>query len=365
MPKAPEPRKKGNRWEINYIDAGGRRRWRTFRTKREAQKALHHLNAEAEAIRAGVVAMPPEPHTFGELADYWLEKKAPLKRSAKDDKSIVNRHLRPYFGEMQLPAVDAEFIDQFIIDKDGEVGDKTLHNILTLLGTMLRQGVRLKWIVAVPPIDKPRLQEKDYRWLQTNEEIKKVLTAALDEEPGVMVLYATAIYTGMRAGELLGLRWEDVNLSRRLITVKRSYDLPHTKNRGLRHVPVLTPLLRLLKQWRLQRPGPLLFPTQVGTPKGPSDRWLQEVFKGCLDRAEVDRVRFHDLRHTFASHWVMAGGDIFRLQKILGHRDIRMTLRYAHLAPDAYTEDYDRLDDLLPTEDGGELIELGSAEAGR
>jgi len=348
VPKTAGARKKGNRWEFSYIDPTGKRRWRTCRTKKEAKAAQHHLNAEAEAIRAGVRSLPPEPHTFDELASYWLEKKAPRKRSEKDDRSIIHRHLRPYFGEIQLPMIGAELIDQFIIDKDGEVGDKTLHNILTLLHTMLRQGVRLKWLASVPPIDKPKLQERDYCWLQSGEEITKLLIEAQSAPPGVMVLYTTALYTGMRAGELLGLRWEDISFNRRLITVKRSYDNPYTKNRGLRHVPILTPLMRVLKEWRLQRPGPWLFPTRTGTVRGPSDRWTKQIFKRCRDRAGVRKIRFHDLRHTFASHWVMASGDIFRLKKVLGHRDIRSTMRYAHLAPDAFADDFDRLEDLVP-----------------
>jgi integrase len=360
VPKTPEPRKKGNRWEINYLDATGNRRWRTFRTRKEASSAIHHLNSEAEAIRAGVRVLPPEPHSFDELANYWLEKKAPQKRSGKDDRSIINKHLRPYFGAIELPALGVEVVDQFVVDMEDEVSPKTLHNVLTLLGTMLRQAVRLKWIVAIPPIDKPRLQDGDYKWLRTTEEIRKLLLAAQAEDaPGVLMLYTAAFYTGMRAGELLGLRWEDVDLEQRLITVKRSYGNPFTKNSRIRHVPILTPLLKPLREWRLQAGGPWVFPNRQGNVRQPSDRWLQELFKRCLERAGLTPVRFHDLRHTFASHWVMSRGDIFRLKKVLGHSDIKMTLRYAHLAPDVYREDYERLPDLVPG-GGGEVLAIAT-----
>ncbi len=352
MPKTPAPRKKGNRWEINYTDALGQRRFRTFRTKREANSALHHLNAEAEAVRAGVRAMPPEPHTFDELADYWLERKAPKKRSGKNDRSIINCHLRPYFGKVELTGVGVELIDQFTLEKDEDLSPKTVRNILVLLGTMLRLAQRLGWLATLPHIDKPRIDEQDYQWIRTKEQIRQLLVAAKDENPGTMEFYATALYTGMRAGELCGLRWEDVDLDRRLITVKRSYGNDFTKTGRIRHVPVLTPLLRVLREWKLRATGPWLFPNTVSNVRQPSDRILQETWKRCLDRDEIPRVRFHDARHTFVSHWVMSGGDIFRLQKILGHKDIKMTLRYAHLAPEAYVEDYDRLDDLVPR--GGE-----------
>ncbi len=361
MPKTPAPRKKGNRWEFSYIDATGKRRWETRRTKTEASRALHHLNAEAEAIRAGVRALPPEPHTFSELADYWIEKKAPAKRSGKTDKSIINRHLRPYFGDLELPQIGVEMTDQFLIDKEGEISPKYLHNVLTLFGTMLKHAVRMRWLAQVPIIDKPRLDEQDYNWLRTREEIRRLLVAAAEEEPGVMEMYATALYTGMRAGELCGLRWEDVDLDRRLITVKRSYGNNYTKTGAIRHVPILDPLLRLLRAWSLKSTGDWLFPNTVGNVRQPSDRILQETYKTCLDRAKLDRIRFHDLRHTFASHWVMASGDIFRLQKILGHKDIKTTMRYAHLAPDVFTEDYDRLDDMLPPTTGATVTPIDAA----
>ncbi len=359
MPKTAKPRKKGNRWEINFIDGAGKRRYRTFRTKKEADSALHHLNAEAEAVRAGVRAMPPEPHTFGEVADYWLVHKASKKRSGNTDKGIINKHLRPYFGDVELVAIGVEMIDLFVMDKEGELAPKTLHNVLTLFGTMLRLAQRLGWLAVLPQIDKPRLDEKDYNWLRTREDIRKLLLSATEEklQPALEV-YATALYTGMRAGELMGLRWEDVALDRRLITVKRSYDHDYTKNSAIRHVPVLSPLLRLLREWNLRCEGPWVFPNTVGNVRKPSDRILQEVFKRCLERAELTPIRFHDTRHTFASHWVMSGGDIFKLQKILGHKDIRMTLRYAHLAPEAFSEDYDRLDDLLPSCGVGEATSI-------
>ena len=299
MPKTPTPRKKGNRWEINYIDAAGKRRFKTYRTKREADSALHHLNAEAEAIRAGVVALPPEPHTFDELADYWIEKKAPRKRSGNSDVSMIKCHLRPYFGTLELPRIGVELIDQFIIDKETDLSPKTLHNILTFFGTMLRHAQRLGWLAALPPIDKPRLDEQDYQWLRTKEQIRKLLLAAKDETPGTMEFYATALYTGMRAGELCGLRWEDVDLDRRLITVKRSYANDFTKTGSIRHVPILTPLLRLLRTWRLRSPGPWLFPNTAGNVRQPSDRILQETWKRTLDRAEIPRIRFHDYADLF------------------------------------------------------------------
>ena len=83
-----------------------------------------------------------------------------------------------------------------------------------------------------------------------------------------------------------------------------------------------------------------VFPTRDGTVMGRSDRSFQEVFQRCLKRAGLPRIRFHDTRHSFAASWMMNGGNIYRLSKILGHSSVTVTERYAHLAPDAFEQDY-------------------------
>jgi len=136
----------------------------------------------------------------------------------------------------------------------------------------------------------------------------------------------------------------------------------------VRYVPILAPLLPILQAWRLQRPGSLVFVNYADRmlqPKGPH---FQEIFHRTLSAAGLPRVmvgaklrsyiRFHDLRHTFASHWVMGGGDIFKLQKILGHHSTQMTLRYAHLAPTAFADDLDRLGTAAPLGHQAQVINL-------
>ena len=140
----------------------------------------------------------------------------------------------------------------------------------------------------------------------------------------VFALYATAVFTGMRAGELAGLRWDGVSFERRLITVQRSFDGP-TKAGDVRYVPILDVLLPILKQWHELHPGTLVFTNRDGRMLGKSARIFQEVLHRVLDRAGFEQVQrdnrvenyivFHDLRHTFASHWMMRGCDLFRLER--------------------------------------------------
>jgi len=176
-------------------------------------------------------------------------------------------------------------------------------------------------------------------------------------------MYATALYTGMRAGELGGLEWTDVDLERRLITVQRSWDQTTTKTKFIRRVPILDRLLPLLRDWKLSCHHPdIVFPNDKSNRHVPSSRPFKQTYHRCLEKAGLPRLRFHDLRHTFASHWMLKGGDLFRLQKILGHRSVAMTQRYAHLSPEAFEGDWARFGDFVPGEERGEVIEMRTAE---
>lgn len=230
---------------------------------------------------------------------------------------------------------------------------------------MLRVAYDKGWTLQAPRIKKPRLRmfDADYRYLRDASEIERLLKAALQESNVAYMLYLMAINTGLREGELAGLRWSDIDFSRRLITVQYSFQGP-TKNGEVRYVPILDSLLDPLRSWRTTCKAAYVFTNMSGGMLRESARIFQEVLHRVLDRAQFPRlkikgksvryIRFHDLRHTFASHWVMNGGDIFKLQKILGHKSIQMTMRYAHLTPHAFTEDLGRLGQAAP------IVRMGS-----
>jgi integrase len=346
------PEKFRDKYRIRWTDHTGKRRCAVHDSHEAAKKALRAHEADADAIRAGSKPAPPVPHTFDQLCDYWLTNHAPEKRSRKDDESIIRRHLRPAFGEFDLPAIGAVQLDAFRQTKR-ELSPKTLANILTLLGSMLRLALDLGWLAVVPRVKKPKcpIDAASFAFLETQGQIDDFLRAAAAAGVDVFVLYATAIYTGMRSGELAALRWTDISLPRRMITVQRSHDGP-TKNGRSRHVPIGNALLPILTQWRQQNPSPLVFPNRDGNQHAPSARIFQERLHMVLDAAgfakpktgrNIHALHFHSLRHTFASHWAMSGGDMWKLQRILGHQSIDMTMRYSHLCPSAFADDMDRL----------------------
>ncbi len=365
-----KPTKFRDRWRIRWLDENGRRQSECYADRREAALALKRIEANVAEIRAGRRNAPPPERSFGELCDRWIEARVPLKRSGKDDESIIRCHLRPAFGSLSLREVGVAQADAFAGARQ-HLDKKTVANLLTLLVAMLNYACDLEWIEKVPRIRKPRVRliNADYQWLRTRDEIDRFLRAGADEGPLVHVLYATAIYTGARQGELAALEWCDVDFERRLITIQRSFEGP-TKAEDVRHAPIVDALLPLLREWRLRSPGRLLFPNREGRMHLPSSRVFQETLQRVLARAGFARitrgsksrpyVRFHDLRHTFASHWVANGGDLFKLQKVLGHKSVQMTLRYAHLQPDAFTGDYARFGGAPAT--AGVVVPLRRAE---
>jgi integrase len=357
-----KPTKHGKKWQVRWFDEDGRRCCEVYTDYKDAEFALKSHQTEVEEIRRGFRVRPPKDRDFEELAKKWMEVRASRKRWPKDDESVIRAHLRPAFGTLTLRQITAERISEFSSDLMARRAPQTVKGILTMLGSMLRQAQEWGWIENLPRIRKPkvRLFNKDYRWFRTAEEINRFLAAAKEDTWAVTFpIFATAIYTGMRAGELAALRWGDVSFERRLITVQRSYDGP-TKAGDVRHVPIVDRLLPVLKAWKLASGSKILvFPNAEGKMWDQSGRIFQERLHTTLLRAGFDAryVHFHGLRHTFASHWVLNGGDLFRLQKILGHHDAQMTQRYAHLSPAAYESDWGRFGKAEEPKKG-EVIEL-------
>jgi integrase len=218
-----KPTKHYDKWRIRWTDEAGKRHSKTFTERKTAELALRKVEIEVEERRRGL--RPPElqPRRFSEAAAYWREHRAPLKRSEKDDLSIL-KQLEAHFGHLLLHDTPAwvPAIDRYRATATKE--DKTISNHLVLLGSVLRLARDLGWVERLPVIRKPRvrLHSSSYSYLRTPEEISRFLRAAQVEGEMVHMFYAAAIYTGLRAGELAALRWDDIDWSTRLITVQRS-----------------------------------------------------------------------------------------------------------------------------------------------
>ncbi len=342
------------KFRIRWFDENGTRKSKVFLTKPEAKAELQKILYEVEQIKSGHLKKDNPAIIFDTLADYWLKHRTIYKRSAKDDESIIRTHLLPCFKGLSIATIKTKEVDQFKTRLVNTLSPKTVSNILTLLISMMKSAVELEWLIKAPTIKKPstKLFSQDFRFLKCNEEIKKFLDAAEAEGAMTFLLYSTAIHTGMRQGELAGLKFSDVDFVRNIIVVSRSYT-GATKSDRVRYVPLMASLKPLLAQWRTINSNEYVFPNQNDKMHCAASRVFKDIFERTLKRAGFEKVMhnnklrnyicFHDLRHTFASHWLMSGGDLFKLQRILGHQDVKMTLRYSHLSPKAFEDDLSRL----------------------
>jgi len=172
------------------------------------------------------------------------------------------------------------------------------------------------------------------RWLEPEEEAKLLEACNATVRPIVL----TALHTGCRLGELVTLRWEDVDFRTGLLTVQAAY----AKTGETRSIPMNPVLTEALRQLKLDANGqPHVFLSQ----KGGRYHSVRTAFESALRRAGIAEFTFHDLRHTFASRLVMAGVDLTTVKELLGHKDIKMTLRYAHLSQDHKRQAVNRLAD--------------------
>jgi len=165
------------------------------------------------------------------------------------------------------------------------------------------------------------------RYLSKDEEARLRENLQACDTDFLEVIVILALNTGMRKGELLSLDWNHVNFDNKILTV----DFQNAKSGNTRHLPLNTQAFNALKQWQQETDG-------IGFVfKDKNNAQLKDfpyVWGALLDEAQITNFRFHDLRHHFASKLVMASVDLNTVRELLGHSDLKMTLRYAHLAPE-------------------------------
>ena len=256
--------------------------------------------------------------------------------------------LSPFFGNRSLDKIGRREIEQFIahMTRTGR-SPKTILNALGILHSIFEYARREGWVVANPCtlVDKPRVESSnpDIRFLEP-EEIEALLRGVPDTDLGRVErrMYLTAAMTGMRQGELLALRWRDVDWPACRVRVRRNFvrgefGTPKSK-RSSRSVPladrVAAELNQLHHETAYRGDDDLVFAhPHTGKPLDRSK--LVKHFKAALKSGDVRQVRFHDLRHTFGTRMAAQGVPMRALQEMLGHRDFKTTLIYADYAPSA------------------------------
>ncbi len=311
-------------------------------TRAEAEKVLRKLADEARAP----ISERVDVQLAGERLVADREALGRKASTVENIESAVRVHLGPYFRGRSLDRIEARDIEAFVTAKrrDG-LSTKSVLNYLSVLHSLFEFAIRKGWAAENPvkQIEKPERPEPngDIRFLD-DADLEALLTAEADDTlgPTLRVLYLTAAMTGLRQGELLGLRWRDIDWTAARVRVRRNwvrgeYGTPKSR-RSSRSVPladrVAGDLDRHYQTSSYQGDDDLVFPHPVlGTPLDRSR--LLKRFKAALRRAQVREVRFHDLRHTFGTRMAGAGVPMRTLQEWMGHRDLKTTLIYADYAP--------------------------------
>jgi integrase len=331
---------------------------------RGTRDGLTQTQAEAELRRLMGDVQPRvamnNRHTLAEIAEARLAAKenAGLKRStARGYQSVVEAHLIPFFGDRRVDRITEASVAAFDAKlRENGLKTQTRRNILGLLSAMLATAKKKGWVSSNPvaEYERPRKSrsetDNELRFL-TLEEVEAVLRAMPDDPLGRVegALILAAAMTGMRRGELLGLRWKDVDWTARKIRVVRTYvggkeDTPKSES-SRRAVPLAgrvgQELQRLYDASPFQGDDDPVFTHPSGTGLPLDGSAASKAFKRALKRAGVRSVRFHDLRHTFGTMMAANPNVSMRtLQGWLGHSDPATTAIYAHFAPSAHEADW-------------------------
>lgn len=329
--------KRGNVYWIRYAGLDGRTVYESSGSDkfRDAETLLIQRK---QAIKEG---KQPEikkiaNHTFNELAERYIAWMEGRHRSADSKKYRINI-IASHFGNIPLRHINTFAVEQYqtnLINKN--LKPATVNKHISIIKAMIKKAVDwsmvesevLKRVRTVKPLTE---NNKRLRYL-SKEECQNLINACQGNTKPIVI---TALNTGMRKEEILSLKWDNVDLKHGFILLDR------TKNGDRREIPINETLRATLQGLTRRLDIPYVF---YDPATGKRYKNVKRSFKTACKRAGITDFKFHDLRHTFASHLVMAGVDITTVKELLGHKTLTMTLRYSHLAPSHKVKAVDVLD---------------------
>ncbi len=295
-------------------------------SKTIAKEIMTKKKAEAVEGRYELPSKKPSPRLDEFVREYFAYYQANRKPRSLQRHQTSYRALQATFGHQRLADISPLDIERYKRERQGAgVSGVTINRELAFLKNLYSKAV--EWgKMAENPVKKVRLYREDNartRFLPEEEEANLLVCCG----PQLRPLVVTALHTGFRASELLSLTWHDVDFRRGVVTVRAGY----AKNGEARSVPMNHTLTGVLKFATVDAAeGEQVFCNRHGQPY----RSFRTAFERAVAQAGIADFTFHDLRHTFASRLVMAGVDLPTVKELMGHKDITMTLRYAHLSSD-------------------------------
>jgi len=316
-------------WYIRYSLGNGKEKWESVGkvgvvTKTMAQAKLEEKKRQ---VRRGELDMiGAKIPTLSEFAKDYLEHIRDIKqnRSWKSAIHYLNQ-LKNYFGNKKLSQITSGDIDDYKLARLREVKPATVNRELACLSHLLNLAKRNKKFFGENPVAVSRL-------LPEYNQVERILTPEEEERllalcnPYLKPILITALNTGMRKSEILTLKWTDVDLDNSVITLEHT----NTKSKKTRRIPINSVMRKLLLEQKLKSGGfEFVFLSQDGKPYKRHDS-LKGAFERLCKKAGITGLRFHDLRHTAATRMVETGANIVAVNRILGHADLKTTMRYAH-----------------------------------
>lgn len=338
----PYKRKDSPIWWVSYTDQSGKRvRKATGTTDRKEAEALEH-KWKLESYRQQQWGEQPE-RAFDELMLGYLKETQDKKRSAERDRYSAKQLYRIFSGQ-SLVSITPDAISEYKRKRAvGGVSDSTIAKELRLLSAAINYA-RREWGWDIPnPVQGrcPKDSPGRIRWITEKEAEKLIVAAKSGRAPWLVDFIELGLNTGMRSGEMLGLAWDRVDLGKRLIYLSPD----DQKNNTHGSVPINEDARKVLdRRFRFQQQHCPDSESVFCNKEGLRIKRVKHSFKSTCRKVGIEDFTPHDLRHTFAAWLVQKDVPIRTVCALLRHRDIRTTMRYAHLAPENVREAVSVLD---------------------
>ncbi|RUU45007.1 site-specific integrase [Mesorhizobium sp. M6A.T.Ce.TU.002.03.1.1] len=350
-------------WQADYRDGGGKRRHKQFATKKAADDFL--LTARGQ-VRSGTHVADSASITVDKASKLWLaqaEKNGRERATVARYKSTYELYIKPKFGATKLAALTSPAIQTFIDDLTGTMSASSLAKVHGALTSIYKHAVSRGHAAINPARDiqmPSATRDKKRPEMPTKDELR----AILKHTPARWIPFVrTAMLTGMRASELRGIQWRDVDLDAGIVHVRRRVDRynkfgPPKSDAGTRDIPISDSTVTMLKAWRKECPKgehDLVFPNGEGNVEGHANLlhrmfWPVQIKAGVTVETEekdedgkpiVDaKYSLHALRHAAAALFIEQGFPPKKVQDLMGHASLAMTYDvYGYLFK---SEDYDR-----------------------
>ena len=327
------------------------------KTQAEVKEKLKRAIADAEKLDFSKTGQ----YTVGQWMDVWFENYAKVKvrpSSHQTYQGYIAHHIKPRIGGIpleKLTTLDLQKLytelleDGRVVRKESEkqpkgLSPKTVRNINQIISSAMDQAVAQKLILTNPTdgCALPKVEHKEMKTLSANQ-LGAFLHAA--KNSGVYEMYYFELATGLRRGELLGLKWEDVDWERRTVRICRQVaringeivEAPLKTKNSYRTISLGDGAIEVLKEQEKKTSDAYIFPSPNGGPISPDS--VQNMLNRVLKRAGLPKIRVHDLRHTFATLALQNGVDIKTVSGMLGHYSAGFTLdTYTHVTTPAQIE---------------------------